>query len=685
MRTTDRKVTLIVTWMTSLMAGIVAVGLPLAYYGLSYSFQDSALRTEAEINARIANELINANPEMWRFEELRLTELLRRRPEARTPEMRRIYDLDNRLVAGSAEPLAPPLHRRRADLRDSGRKVGTIEISRSLRPLLERTGLLAILGVLIGAAGVITLRNIPLRALRRSLADLFEEKERAQVTLRSIGDGVITTDAQGKVQLLNGVAETLTGWTQVEARNRTLSEVFRIVNERTGAVCESPVDRVLREQRTIDLANDTLLIAKDGTEHVIADSGAPIRGENGRIIGVVLVFRDVTSSRKRMEEMQRADKLESVGILAGGIAHDFNNLLTSIMGNISMAQLSPACDAETADLLAKADGACERAKDLTRQLLTFAKGGAPVKETVSLGELIRSSSIFALTGSNVCAEFDIAEDLPPVDADRGQISQVLNNLVINAAEAMPAGGVMTIRADRMQLGGNDLPNLPGGAYVRISVRDRGTGIPNDVLPRIFDPYFTTKQHGSGLGLATCYSIIRKHGGHIAADSEPGQGSTFRFYLPASATPAFPNGQGPRGGVISGRGRVLLMDDEEIIRSTASRMLMRLGYEVMLAVKGEEAIDLFREARESAQPFDAVILDLTIPGGMGGRETLGRLLAMSPDVKAIVSSGYSEDPVMGDFMTYGFCGVLSKPYDMKQMSRVLHQVLSKESESPGGGA
>ncbi len=676
MQRADRKITVVVTWMAALMAGILALGLPLVYFGLSYSYHDSALQTEAEINADIVTRLINANPELWRYEVLRLGELIRKRPGKGTPEVRRIRSIDGDIIVESGGDLPRPVHSRRADLWDSGRKVGTIEISRSLRPLLERTGLLALLGGLLGFSGFITIRTVPLRVLRRTLAALFEEKARAQVTLRSIGDGVITTDVEGNAVLLNSAAERLTGWTQEEARGRPLTEIFHIVNERSRTACEGPADRVLRELRPVDLTDDTILIARDGTERIITVSGAPIRGEEGSIIGVVLVLRDVTDKRRLTQEMQRADKLESVGLLAGGIAHDFNNILSSIMGNISMARASDACDDDMADLLDKADIACGRARGLTRQLLTFAKGGAPVKETVSLDSLIRSSSDFALTGSNVRAEVRIADDLPPVSADGGQINQVINNLVINAAEAMSEGGVITIRAERVVLNGNDPPQLPAGAYVLVSVRDRGAGIPEKVLPRIFDPYFTTKKSGSGLGLATCYSIIRKHGGHIEAASEPGGGATFRFYLPALRAEAVPGEQDPADGIIRGRGRILVMDDDEDVRITTGRMLNRLGYEAAFAEDGAEAIKCYRSAQESARPYDAVILDLTIPGGMGGKDAIGKLRELFSGVKAIVSSGYSENPVMSNFASYGFCGVISKPYNMEELGRVLHEVLVK---------
>ncbi len=676
MQHANRKLTAILTAMAAFMAAIPGLGLPLAYFGLSYFYQEAALETEAEINARIVTQLINANPEMWRYEELRLVELMSRRPARGIPETRRILDLNGNVVAESVENIKAPALTRTGKLMDSGRVVGMIEITRSLDPLLEKTAALALAGSLLGLAAFVTLRTIPLRMLRRVLGSLYEEKERAQVTLGSIGDGVITTDADGRVALVNAAAEMLTGWRQEEARGRPLQEVFRIVNEQTCNACENPVERVLREMRVVELANNTLLIAKDGTERIIADSGAPIRGADGSLIGVVLVFRDVTDKKMLVEEMQKAAKLDSLGVLAGGIAHDFNNILTAIMGNVSLALITDGHRDEIEGLLRSAENACHRAKDLTHQLLTFAKGGMPVTETLSLNDLIISSAEFALTGSNVRPKVQIAKDLPPADIDAGQINQVMHNLMINAMESMPEGGTVTITAGRTSLGKSSGLPLPEGEYLRISVQDRGVGIPREFLTRIFDPYFTTKQRGSGLGLATCYSIIRKHGGHITAESEPGKGSIFHFYLPASTAAAVSRTVETAEGITPGSGTILLMDDEEAICSTVGQMLALLGYQVVSARNGSEAIDRYREALAAAKRFDAVILDLTIPGGMGGKETVQKLLELDPQVRAIVSSGYSENPVMSDYVRYGFCGVLSKPYDVRQMSRVLHTVLQE---------
>jgi PAS domain S-box-containing protein len=677
MQTADKRLTLIMSWMAGIAAVVIALGMPLVYFGLSYQHESAALATEAEINARIVTQLINANPEMWRFEELRLVELMSRRPGKGTKETRRILDIRNILIAESAEKLDPPVLMRSEALLDAGVVAGRMEITRSLRPLLMKTVLMAVLGSMLGSTVFFAIRVFPLRALREALGSLYEEKERAQVTLRSIGDGVITTDAEGKVVLINGIAERLTGWTQREAEGKPLTEVFHIINEKTRERCENPVDKVLREGKIVDLANHTALIARDGTERIIADSGAPIRDERGKIIGVVLVFRDATEKQKMEEEILKAGKLESVGILAGGIAHDFNNILTAITGNISLAMR----DVKPADAifrrLADAESACMRAKDLTYQLLTFSKGGAPVKKTVSISEIIEDSARLALAGSNVRCTISMPDDLLPADVDEGQISQVINNLLINAVEAMPGGGVITVRAENLTAGKGDALPLAYGRYIKISIQDQGTGIPPGHLQKIFDPYFTTKQKGSGLGLAICYSIVKKHDGHISVESVLGSGTTFSIYLPASSN-EIPRKKDSREEPIRGAGKILVMDDEAIVRDVTGQILKHLGYDVEFAGDGSEAIELYRKAKESGKPFDLVIMDLTVPGGMGGKEAIRRLIEIDPDVRAIVSSGYADNLVMSDFRQYGFKGVVAKPYKIQQLALVLQNVLKNRT-------
>ena len=498
------------------------------------------------------------------------------------------------------------------------------------------------------------------------------EHERLIVTLRSIGDAVIATDRAGRVLLINQVAETLTGWTQAAAAGKSLAEVFNIIHEKTREPGESPVERVLEHGVVVGLANHTVLIARDGVERSIADSGAPIRDEDGRIIGVVLVFRDVTEQRRAEAERLRMQKLESVGLLAGGIAHDFNNILVGVMGNISLAKVEAGVSDSLQEILSEVEKSAHRARDLTLQLLTFSKGGAPVKETASLAELIRDSVEFALRGSAVQCHYELADDLWAAEVDKGQISQVVHNLVLNAAQAMPAGGRVRITATNAAVGPDELP-IEEGHYVEIAVEDSGVGIAAEHLQSIFDPYFTTKQEGSGLGLATSYSIVKNHNGHLTARSELGRGSTFCMYLPA-VPEQVPAAREAPVELWTGEGRVLVMDDEEIVRTLAERMLARLGYEVESAHDGAEALELYRAQLESGKGFEAVVMDLTIAGGMGGREAVKKILEMDPGARVIVSSGYSNDPIMSEYRAYGFRGVIAKPYTIEALSQALYRVV-----------
>lgn len=318
-----------------------------------------------------------------------------------------------------------------------------------------------------------------------------------------------------------------------------------------------------------------------------------------------------------------------------------------------------------------------RARDLTQQLLTFARGGTPVKSAASMAEIITDSAEFALRGSNVECEYRLARNLWTVEVDKGQISQVITNLVINADQAMPEGGKIRIKAENMTLEGDiSIPDSGRQSFVKVSIKDEGIGIPEEYLVRIFDPYFTTKESGSGLGLATTYSIIKRHGGLITVESKPGSGTTFYIYLPAIPVSPSPTEKVIPDGVSSG-GRVLIMDDEESVREVVGRILEHVGWEVEFACDGAEAIERYVAARDSGRSFDAVIMDLTVPGGMGGKEAITRLKSIDPQVKAIVSSGYSNDPVMSDYAGYGFNGVISKPYRIEELIKVLQELMNNE--------
>ena len=539
--------------------------------------------------------------------------------------------------------------------------------------LLGMTSLLTLLAAWVGVYLVIN-RHLELR--RKTEDALAEEKERLAVTLRSIGDGVITTDTTGRVDLINRVAEKLTGWTQEEATGTKLDEVFVIIDEATGRPIQSPVAKVLESGSICGSANHTRLVSRNGTERMISHSGAPIRDQKSVIVGAVLVFRDVTDQQHMLREALKAEKLESVGILAGGIAHDFNNILTAVMGNLSLAKMRVSPGSAVFERLSDAEKASMKAKGLTQQLLTFSKGGAPIKKTASIHELLTGWSSFALRGSNVKCEFRIQADLWDAEIDEGQIGQVIHNLVINADQAMPDGGTVYVSAENYEMRPDDGIPVSAERCVKISVRDEGTGVAPEHLPKIFDPYFTTKRKGLGLGLATSYAIIKRHDGHVTVDSRPGTGTTFTIYLPASKIQAPPKYELPHA-CQKGKGKVLVMDDEHLIRQLTSEMLTNLGYQVCISKDGFEAVSIFERCKLEGEPFDAVIMDLTIPGGMGGKEAITKLLSLDPDVKAIVSSGYCNDPIMADFRSYGFAGVLAKPYTVMEMSRLLHTIISRK--------
>ncbi|MGH7851288.1 MAG: response regulator [Thermodesulfobacteriota bacterium] len=565
-------------------------------------------------------------------------------------------------------------------------------------PIIVLTGMsdesLALKAVQLGAQDYLIKGEVDVNQLKRSIKyalerqrdinnrksiekALFEEKERLSVTLSSIGDGVIATDTEGNVVLINRIAERLTGWTHAEAMGRFIEDVFFIVNVESGEKEVSPVSKAINANNIVGLESGTVLITKgrEGCRYVSASS-SPIRDRDGIIIGVVLVFRDITELKKLEEELLKVQKLESIGVLAGGVAHDFNNLLTSIMGNISLSSLPDISDEKVKQRLFQALKACHKAKDLSTQLLTFSKGGALENRTVmSLEKVIRETANFTMSGSNIDFKFVVANNLWSVEIDEGQISQVISNMLINAAQAMTNEGKITIKIENAEAKKEKGIPLEDGKYVKTTITDEGIGIPKEYLSRIFDPYFTTKQTGTGLGLSTSYSIIKKHGGYITVESELHVGTKFVVYLPARGNPVSVEVKSDPS-IKQGRGRILIMDDKIEVREAAGEMLSHIGYEVEFAKDGSEALKHYKRAKMEGEPFDMVIMDLTVPGGMGGKEAIEKLLLYDPGVKAIVSSGYSSDPILEKYKKYGFKGVLPKPYEMGKLSDVLYGVLAE---------
>jgi PAS domain S-box-containing protein len=505
--------------------------------------------------------------------------------------------------------------------------------------------------------------------IKRSEEKLEAEKERLAVTLRSIGDGVITTDINGRVLLVNKVAEKLTGFSQKEAYQKLLPEIFNIVHENTGEKHENPVEKVIATGEAAELANHTVLISKNGTEKVIEDSAAPIKDRNSSTIGAVLVFRDMTEKNRLSEAIQKTAKLESLGVLAGGIAHDFNNLLGGIYGYIDLSR-EFSTQEKVREFLDKSLDTIERARNLTGQLLTFSKGGAPVKKVQPIESFIKQAAEFALSGSTTQCFFNIQKDLSMSDFDKNQIEQVIENIVINAQQSMHSGGTIEISAVDTFIKENDHPQLTPGSYVKISVKDQGAGIPPEIKDKIFDPFFTTKTTGNGIGLATCYSITEKHSGTIDFESKPGKGSVFHIYLPA-VSKGFSKDNPPITETHKGEGTILVMDDEKVIRKMTASMLESFGYNTVGVENGTIAVDFFKNSETEVK---AMIFDLTIPGGMGGLEAVEKIREIDLQIPVFVASGYSKDPVMNDPEKYGFTASIIKPFKMSELAEIFNKYL-----------
>jgi len=505
--------------------------------------------------------------------------------------------------------------------------------------------------------------------------NITEQKRDAEVMLRhslvyrSMQEAVLLFDREDKIIDMNPAAEKLLEW----PRDELLGKKSEILN---------PPDRVEEIVSMIrrDLEKDGVwegelpIITRSGKSKIMSTIVSSVNDREGQWIGNVGINRDITV-RKRLEgEVIKTQKLESLGILAGGIAHDFNNLLMSIMGNVSLSKLSLPEDSEIRQSLDDAEDSCLQARNLTQQLLTFSRGGLPVRKCVYISDLLKDSTRFSLSGSKNKASFSIEDDLWPINADTGQINQVINNLSINAAQAMPEGGRIEVTAKNIIVTDDMGLALKKGKYILLTLQDGGVGIPDKYIGKIFDPYFTTKKQGSGLGLATVYSIIKNHNGLITVTSRPGKGTTFSVYLPASDEIAAQVEIQQDLEIVRGTGSILLMDDDDSVRTVASRMLKKLGYDVKTSVNGEEAINSFAEAYKAGSTFDAVILDLTVKTGMGGEEAVREIKKIEPEASIIVTSGYSTDSIMANYERYGFCGVIVKPYKIKDLSKLMSRVI-----------
>jgi len=507
---------------------------------------------------------------------------------------------------------------------------------------------------------------------KKAEESLRESEEKFRTVFKAVSEGITINDMEWNIIDVNNGILKMFGFDSKEE-----------IIGKTGAFLVDPSDL----ERVTGLIStnmkktgspgiiETTMVRKDNSKFAGENVGCLIYDEENKPNYIVFIMRDITQRKALELERRKLDKMESIGTLAGGIAHDFNNILTGILGNISLAHRYIEADSKAADILNEAEKASMKARDLTSRLLTFARGGEPVKKIFSIADLLKESTAFALRGSNVNCSYSLPDDLRPVEADEGQINQAITNIVINADHAMPEGGILNIAASNKTIKKNGVIPLPKGKYVLISIEDHGCGIPESQLDKIFEPYFSTKQKGSGLGLATTYAIIKNHNGYITVDSQLGIGTTFYIYLPASEDTVIQREEVLEEVPVIGKGRVLIMDDEESINLLLDKLLSEAGYDITTTEDGTEAIKAYKEAIKSGHPFDAVIMDLTIPGGIGGKEAIKELLKINPEAKVIVSSGYSTDPIMANFREDGFSGVVAKPYKTREIEKTLRSVLA----------
>ena len=531
---------------------------------------------------------------------------------------------------------------------------------------------------------------VELERLRKCIADLercqAESKEREKKLMQSeeryrnlvegSQDLIFQCDQHGRFTFVNKAWEDTLGFRVDELLRHRISEL-----QAPGAAQQDL--RAISKRLFHGAINDyeTTLISRTGKTVHLSFNTTALRDPEGSLSGFQGTAYNISERKKIEDEHLRIQKLESIGTLAGGIAHDFNNLLQAILGNIQLAKRVLNPEDKPFSWLTSAEKAGDQAKDLSYRLLTFAKGGEPFKQVTAITRLLRETVQLALSGSNISAEFVLDENLYSLEIDEGQMKQVISNIVINATEVMPRGGRITVTAHNLPaLRGTNLP-LQGRNYVHISVEDQGIGIAPKNLPKVFDPYFTTKgmgsEKGKGLGLTICHSIITRHDGLISIESTPGVKTIVHIYLPEAdesckALQDSPTIMEPR------KERILLMDDEDFVRDVTSEMLVQLGYEVQLAKDGDEAIETYAKALEKGVLFDAVILDLTIPGGTGGDEAILKLLEIDPNVKGILSSGYADNNVMNDFREFGFKGVISKPFNFDELASVIANTVHRSS-------
>lgn len=532
--------------------------------------------------------------------------------------------------------------------------------------------------VILAVAALFLWQRTMMRRLARQARALQASEERWKFALEGSGDGVWDWNVRTGEVVRSKRWKAMLGYSDQEIGPSRDEWLKRVHPEDLPEVLAGQ-DAHLRGV-TPSFASELRMRCKDGSWKWILNRGMVVsRDATGQPLRVIGTHTDLTARKQAEEDRLVLGKLESTGVLAGGIAHDFNNLLTAMLLNLDMARYHADSSDEMLIHVQAAEKAALAARSLTQQLITFARGDASVVRLTDVAHLLETSVPLALSGSTVRSDLHVAPDLWNAEVDGGQIGQVIRNLVLNAREAMPKGGVVTLRAVNVRLQVDEVRALPAGDYLHITVADEGEGIAREKLARIFDPYFSTKQRGSqkgmGLGLTICHAVMRKHQGAITVESVVGRGTTFHLYLPAAEAKVVEHQEStpPLPEPVREARRILAMDDEPVMRDSVQASLQKMGFECEVVADGEEAVRSYCRAREEGSPFDAVLLDLTIPGGMGGRETLARLRALDPAVWVAVMSGYTNDKVMSDYQALGFNAALSKPFTSAMLRSVLDQV------------
>ena len=509
---------------------------------------------------------------------------------------------------------------------------------------------------------------------RRAERDLAEEHEMLDTIFRSISNGILVANLADEIILINRAAEDITGWSREEVIGQQISAILPVTDQFVDEQAQKHLLTNIRQTKMIGEETEYSLTTKSGSERPVSISAVPLKNADDRIVGMVAVFRDIAWRHQLEEQILRSDKISSLSSLAGGLAHDFNNFLQIFTLSLGTIKLQMIGNDNARVLLDGIEDSIMQAKGITRQLLDLTRGGTPTKHKMQLAPLLKRGVMFALQGSRVIARYEFADDLWQVDIDPQQINQVIYNLVINACQAMQGGGHLTVSA-RNTVIENDLGHQrhKPGQYVEVSLRDQGTGIPEEIIGSIFDPYFTTRKSGNGLGLFSCYSILKKHNGWITVVSKMNKGSLFTFYLPGYTESAQPVDSRTRQ-LLPGTARILVLDAKDTLRLGMSIFLKELGFQVQSVTDGAAAIKAYRESLEANQPFDVLLLDAHIPGAMAAGEIIDPLRRINGAIKVIVTGCDSTDAILVNYQKMGFKATLAKPFTPEELSLVIRKVL-----------